>query len=110
MNERQRDLFLWVWSRRRQFGQAQAALRGAVIGPLGGLVFTLLPIGDVGADRGGYTGISTILPLIQRGGALLLLSVGAFGFLGFVGAGRVFAAQCSPAIAGPPMRSASPRL
>ena len=93
MNERQRDLFLWVWSKRRTPGQAAIALRGAAIGALGGLLFTLLLIGDIGGDRGSYTGISAILPFIQRGGTLLLLSVGAFAFIGFVGANRVFAAQ-----------------
>ena len=93
MNERQRDLFLWVWSQRRTPGQAAIGLRGALIGALGGLLFTFLMIGDVGADRGSYTGISAILPMIERGGMLLLLSVGAFGAIGFFGANRVFAAQ-----------------
>jgi hypothetical protein len=93
MNERQRDLFLWVWSRRRTPGQAAIGLRGAIIGTLGGLLFTFLMIGDIGADRGSYTGISAILPMIERGGVLLLVSVGAFGAIGFFGANRVFAAQ-----------------
>ncbi len=93
MNERQRDLFLWVWSKRRAPGQAAIGLRGAIIGALGGVLFTLLLIGDIGGDRGSYTGISAILPFIQRGGTLLVLSVGAFAFIGFVGANRVFAAQ-----------------
>lgn len=93
MNERQRDLFLWVWSRRRTPGQAAIGLRGAIIGALGGVLFTLMLIGDIGADRGNYTGISALLPLLQRGGMLLLLSVGAFGAIGFFGANRVFAAQ-----------------
>lgn len=93
MNERQRDLFLWVWSRRRAPGQMAIALRGAAIGALGGLVFALI-LGSGGAiDRGSYTGLSVIIPLIQHGGMLLLLSVGAFGFLGFVLANRVYAAQ-----------------
>lgn len=93
MNERQRDLFLWVWSKRRTPGQAAIGLRGAVIGALGGVLFTLMLIGDIGADRGSYTGISALLPLIERGGMLLLMSVGAFGAIGFFGANRVYAAQ-----------------
>jgi hypothetical protein len=94
VNERQRDLFLYIWSKRRAPGQAAIGLRGAIIGALGGVLFTLLMIGDIGAGaRGSYTGLSAILPLIERGGMLLLLSVGAFGFIGFVGANRVFAAQ-----------------
>ena len=94
MNERQRDLFLYVWSRRRTPGQAAVALRGAIIGAIGGLVFALIMVGDVGAGaRGSYTGISAILPLIERGGTLLVLSVGAFAGIGFVLANRVFASQ-----------------
>lgn len=93
MNERQRDLFMWIWSRRRQIGQAQAGLRGLIIGVLGGLLFTFIMMGEIGVDRGTYTGVSAILPLIQRGGMLLVLSVGAFAFIGFMGANRVFLAQ-----------------
>jgi hypothetical protein len=94
MNERQRDLFLYAWSRRRQPGQAQIALRGAIIGALGGLVFAIILFGDVAAGaRGNYTGLSILIPIIERGGLLLLLSVGAFGLIGFTLANRVFASQ-----------------
>lgn len=93
MNERQRDLFLYVWSRRRAPGQMAVALRGLAIGAIGGLVFTLIMIGDIGADRGTYTGVSAILPFLQRGGTLLVMSVGAFAGIGFFLAGRVFASQ-----------------
>jgi hypothetical protein len=93
VNERQRDLFLYLWSERRKPGQAQIALRGAVIGALGGLIFALI-LGSGGAiERGSYTGLSVIIAMIQRGGMLLVLSVGAFGYLGFLLANRVFAAQ-----------------
>jgi len=93
VNERQRDLFMYIWSRRRAPGQAAVSMRGLIIGALGGLLFTLMLIGDIGADRGSYTGISAIIPFIERGGKLLVLSVGAFGALGFVLANRVFASQ-----------------
>jgi hypothetical protein len=93
MNERQRDLFLWLWSRRRTPGQSAIALRGALIGALGGVAFALILASSGGVDRGGYTGLSVIIPMIERGGMLLLLSVGAFGLLGFILANRVFAAQ-----------------
>lgn len=94
MNDRQRDLFLYVWSRRRTPGQAAVSLRGALIGALGGLLFTLMLIGDIGAGaRGSYTGISAIIPFIERGGTLLVLSVGAFAALGFFLTNRVFASQ-----------------
>jgi len=94
VNERQRDLFLYVWSRRRAPGQAAIALRGGVVGALGGLAFALILLGDVGAGaRGSYTGLSAILPVLERGGMLLVLSVGAFAGLGFLLANRVFAAQ-----------------
>lgn len=55
MNERQRDLFLYVWSRRRAPGQMAVSLRGAIIGALGGVVFALILLPDIGGDRGAYT-------------------------------------------------------
>jgi hypothetical protein len=93
MNERQRDLFLYVWSERRKPGQAAIALRGALIGALGGLLFTFIMLGEIGDARGSYTGLSAILPFLERGGALLAMSVGAFAFIGFTLANRVFAQQ-----------------
>jgi hypothetical protein len=85
---------LYEWSRRRAPGQSAIALRGAIIGALGGLLFTLIMIGDIGAGaRGNYTGISAIIPFIERGGTLLVLSVGAFAGIGFFLANRVFASQ-----------------
>lgn len=93
MNDRQRDLFLWLWSRRRKPGQAAIALRGALIGALGGVVFALILGGSSSVDRGSFTGLSVIIPIIERGGMLLVLSVGAFGLIGFILANRVFAAQ-----------------
>lgn len=93
MNDRQRDLFLYVWSERRKPGQAAIALRGALIGALGGLLFTFIMLGEIGADRGSYTGVSAIIPFIERGGAMLAMAVGAFGFIGFVLANRVFTQQ-----------------
>ncbi|HET9230038.1 MAG TPA: hypothetical protein VFO00_02040 [Vitreimonas sp.] len=93
MNERQRDLFLYVWSQRRKPGQAQIALRGAAIGALGGLLFAFILGNETSFDRGAYTGLSVIIPMIQQGGMLLLMSVGAFGLIGFILANRVFASQ-----------------
>lgn len=93
MNERQRDLFLWLWSRRRKPGRAAIAMRGAGVGALGGAVFALLMGGSIDTSASGYTGLSTIIPLIERGGLLLVLSVAAFAALGFILANRVFAAQ-----------------
>lgn len=93
MNERQRDLFLWLWAQRRKPGQHAIALRGAAIGALGGVAFALILASGGAIDRGSYTGLSVIIPIIERGGALLVLSVGAFGLLGFILANRVFAAQ-----------------
>lgn len=94
MNERQRDLFLYVWSERRKPGQVAISLRGLAIGALGGLVFALILLGDVTAgSRGNYTGISAIIPMIERGGMLFVMSIGAFGGIGFLLANRVFASQ-----------------
>ena len=94
MNERQRDLFLYLWSRRRAPGQMQIGLRGAAVGALGGLVFALMLGSNVDFGSGTtYTGLSVIIPIVERGGMLLIMSIGAFGLLGFVLANRVFAAQ-----------------
>lgn len=93
MNDRQRDLFLYLWSRRRQPGQTAIALRGAAIGAVGGVAFALIMLSSSGVDRGAYTGVSAIIPLLERGGMLLVLSIGAFAGIGFVGANRIFAAQ-----------------
>lgn len=93
MNERQRDLFLWVWSRRRKRGQMAASLMGAGVGALGGLIFAVMLGSQVGFDRGSYTGISVIIPMLERAGALLAASVPAFAGIGFILANRVFASQ-----------------
>lgn len=93
MNERQRDLFLWLWSRRRTPGQTMVALRGAAIGALGGVVFTVMLLSQTHIDRGDYTGLSMILPFFQQGGTMLMAAVGAFGGLGFVLSNRVYASQ-----------------
>jgi hypothetical protein len=93
MNERQRDLFLYVWSQRRQRGQMNVSLMGAGLGALGGLVFALILGSDMSVDRGSYTGLSAIIPMIEQGGRLLIMSIGAFGAIGFLGANRVYASQ-----------------
>jgi hypothetical protein len=93
MNERQRDLFLWLWSRRRLPGQTAIGLRGAAIGALGGVVFAFILLGESGAAHGAYTGLSAIIPVIERGGLMLALAVPAFAVLGFLLANRVFASQ-----------------
>lgn len=88
MNERQRDLFLYVWSRRRKPGQLAVGLRGAAIGAIGGLVFIAFmfngghPAGSEGASLGEQMGTAL---------GLLAMSVGAFGLIGWVGANRVYA-------------------
>lgn len=93
MNERQRDLFLYVWSRRRKRGQAAVSLIGAGIGAAGGVIFTVMLLSAGGVDRGSYTGLSAIIPILTQGAAMLAMAVPAFGFLGFVGANRIFASQ-----------------
>jgi hypothetical protein len=58
------------------------ALRGAIIGALGGLLFAATLASDIDPAQ-----------LMARGGTLLLMSVGAFGGIGFFLANRVFASQ-----------------
>src|SRR5262245_10081506 len=91
MNERQRDLFLWLWSRRRKPGRGAIALRGLTIGALGGVAFALFMMTNV--DSGGRTGVAGLLAAIERGGMVLLLAVALFAALGYALANRVFAAQ-----------------
>jgi hypothetical protein len=93
VNERQRDLFLFLWSERRKPGQMAVALRGALIGALGGVAFALIMLGEIDTSRAGYTGLSAIIPLFERGGALLAAAIPAFAGIGFVLTNRIFAAQ-----------------
>ncbi len=90
MNDRQRDLFLWQWSRRRQPGQTAIAMRGAIIGAAGGLVFALIMFSGLGADNGS---IASVMNLLANAGKLLVLSVPAFAWIGYTGANRVFGAN-----------------
>ncbi len=90
MNERQRDLFLWQWSRRRTPGATVIALRGALIGAAGGIVFALVLSSGFRADNGS---VASVLALFQQGAAVLVLSVPAFAWIGYLGASRVFAAN-----------------
>jgi hypothetical protein len=91
VNERQRDLFLYQWSRRRAPGATRVALRGAVIGAIGGLVFAAILLQD-GAHTPGVHASDTAG---QIGSALTLLglSVPAFASIGWIGARRVWAAN-----------------
>lgn len=90
MNERQRDLFLWAWSRRRGIGRVGAGLRGAGVGALGGAVFALLMApGSSLPGVAAYDTAGQILSDVR----LFALSVPAFAFLGWLGADRVWAAQ-----------------
>ncbi len=92
MNERQRDLFLYVWSKRRGVGQGAVALRGFGVGALGGLVFALMLSGGQTLEyRGGA--FSGLVSVIGSSGLLLLLSIVGFGLLGLFLANRVFASQ-----------------
>lgn len=93
MNERQRDHFLWVWSRRRQPGQTGVALRGAAIGALGGLVFALIMAPGAGANVHAYDFGGQLFGRLSASLAMLTLAVPAFAAIGWFGATRVFASQ-----------------
>lgn len=90
MNDRQRDLFLWQWTRRRQPGQTAIAMRGAIIGAAGGLAFALIMFSGMGADNGST---ASVLNLLASAGKLLVLAVPAFAWIGYAGANRVYAAN-----------------
>lgn len=89
MNERQRDLFLWQWSKRRTPGAATVALRGAGIGALGGVLFGLMLSPGPGSDVHAYD----TLGQLTSGLSVYLLSIPTFALLGWSGARRVFRAQ-----------------
>jgi hypothetical protein len=91
MNDRQRDLFLYQWSRRRAPGGARIALRGALIGALGGLAFAVVLLQD-GAHTPGVHAYDTA-GQIRSALTLLGLSVPAFAGIGWIGARRVWTAN-----------------
>lgn len=93
MNERQRDLFLWLWSRRRKPGRANIALRGAGIGALGGVLFAILLSPGAPPNIPAYDTGGQLFGALFNNLRLLAVSVPAFGFIGWLGADRVFVAQ-----------------
>lgn len=91
MNERQRDHFLWLWSQRRTRGASQVGLRGALVGAAGGLLFSGILLSGVGAPAAaGYTGLSALLPWLERAATLLLVTVPGLAAVGYFKARRIF--------------------
>jgi hypothetical protein len=86
MNERQRDLFVWQWSKRPTQGQQAIARRGAAIGALGGILFGLLLSPGPAHGVHAYDFLGQLL----AGFKIYLLSVPAFAAIGWRGARRVF--------------------
>lgn len=94
MNDRQRELFLWQWSHRRTPGRQRVALRGTLIGALGGVAFSVIMLASMGAPAAnGYTGLAYLIPVLERGLLMLCLSVPTFAAIGFAGASRIFSAN-----------------
>lgn len=93
MNERQRDLFLWVWSRRRKPGQNAIALRGGIIGALGGVVFTLLMSPGAPSSVHSYDTGGQLFGALFEHLRMMAMAVPAFGAIGWLGASRVYASQ-----------------
>jgi hypothetical protein len=89
MNERQRDLFLWQWSRRRTPGQLAIGLRGAAIGALGGVLFGLLLAPGPAPGVHAYDFLGQLISGLR----VYVLSVPTFAVIGWSGARRVFAAH-----------------
>lgn len=88
VNERQRDMFLWQWSRRRARGHTRVALLGAAIGAAGGLAFALI----LGSSFGGHgpRDSAWLLQSLGQWARLLALAVPGFAWIGYLGASRVF--------------------
>ena len=93
MNERQRDLFLWVWSQRRKPGQTAIGIRGALIGAAGGLLFTLLMSPGAPSSVASYDTGGQLFGALFEHLRMLVLAVPAFGAIGWFGANRVYASQ-----------------
>jgi hypothetical protein len=91
MNERQRDLFLYQWSRRRAPGGARIARRGAAIGALGGLAFAAILLADGARTPGVHS--YDFAGQIRSALTLLGLAVPAFAAIGWSGARRVWRAN-----------------
>ncbi|MEN9629191.1 MAG: hypothetical protein RJA10_2418 [Pseudomonadota bacterium] len=91
MNERQRDQFLWLWSQRRTRGASGVGWRGAWVGAAGGLLFSGILLSGMGAPAtAGYTGLSAVLPWLERAATLLVMTVPTLAAVGFVNARRIF--------------------
>jgi hypothetical protein len=88
MNPNRRDLFLWQWSRRRGIGGSGAALRGALIGAAGGLVFALVLGLDMNSS--GPRGFPWLLERISQLVLLVGVSVPAFAAPACFFAWRIF--------------------
>ncbi len=93
MNPRQRDLFLWVWSRRRKPGRTTIAIRGLIIGILGGVLFTFIMSPGPPAGTHAYDFAGQLFGALSEHWRMLVLAVPAFGFIGWMGADRVFVQQ-----------------
>lgn len=91
MTDRQRDMFLWVWSRRRRPGRAAIVMRGLVIGAVGGVAFAAVMLGSMGG--GGNHSTVAFLSSLKQVGMLFGLSIPAFAALGFLTASRVFSSN-----------------
>lgn len=91
MNDRQRDLFLWQWSRRRGIGAAGATVRGLLIGGVAGLVFAIV-MGFMMGDQDNRS-TAAVLATFRSWLVILGLSVPAFAGLMAAIAWRVFASH-----------------
>jgi len=91
MNERQRDLFLWQWSRRRGIGAAGATVRGLLIGGVAGLAFAIV-MGFMMGDQDNRS-TAAVLATFRSWLVMLGLAVPAFAGLMAAIAWRVFASH-----------------
>jgi hypothetical protein len=89
MNERQRDLFLWQWSRRRTPGARAVARRGLGIGALGGVLFGWMVSPGPAPDVHAYD----TLGRLTSGLGVYAVAIPVFALMGWSGARRVFASQ-----------------
>lgn len=91
MTERQRDLFLYLWSRRRAPGRTRIALRGAIIGALGGVAFASILVQGGVSEPGlrAYDFLGQIRSVVRP----FVIAVPVFALIGWVNARRVWTSQ-----------------
>jgi len=96
MNERQAQLQLYQWGKRRKLGRMNATVRGAIVGAIGGLLFPVLMFAFSGGATIEYRDMPTEWRWTGAYGTFFVMAamaVPAFAALGALVAWRVWGSQ-----------------